>query len=85
MEHIRKFNENLYKDDFEIGKKEVLILIDKLYEAYSDFINDVSPKNWRITGHHLTELSVMKEDIGRFSEITKEESEIDWVKDQRFK
>ena len=85
MEHIRKFNENLYKDDFEIGKKEVLILIDKLYEAYSDFINDVSPKNWRITGHHLAELHVMKEDIGRFSEITKEESEIDWVKDQRFK
>lgn len=85
MGHIRKFNENLYKDDFEIGKKEVLILIDKLYEAYSDFINDVSPKNWRTTVHHLTELRKMKEDIGRFSEITKEESEIDWVKDQRFK
>lgn len=58
---------------------------DKLWIAPDNLTNEVSPNNWRTTGHHLSELRKMKEDIVRFKEISEQEKEIDWVKDQRFK
>ena len=80
---IRKFNES--QDDFEIGKKELMIKINEVLDIYNDFVDDVSPKHWRRTGHHITELNKMLDEISTFTAITKEESEIDWVKDSRFK
>lgn len=49
---------------------------------YEDFSKTVAPKYWRLTGHHFTELKKMKEDIDKFQEITKEDKENDWVRDQ---
>lgn len=80
---IRKFNES--QDDFEIGKKELMIKINEVLDIYNDFVDDVSPKHWRRTGHHITELNKMLDEISTLTAITKEESEIDWVKDSRFK
>lgn len=72
------------EDDFSISKRSVLMLLDQLIEEYSDFTNDVSPKNWRTTGHHITELKNMKSEIEeKLSPITVEEKEIEWVKDAR--
>lgn len=87
---IKKFEKLNYtydvsKDDFEIGKKDILNSIRELLDKYSDFTNDVSPSNWRTTGHHIAELNKMIEEIQRFSPISIQEKEIDWVKKNRFK
>lgn len=73
------------KDDFEIGKKDVIKILTNLLEVYGDFTNDVSPKYWRTTGHHITEIKNMIEDLERFEPISIEEKQLDWVKDSRFK
>ena len=80
---IRKF-ESFSTDDFEIGKREIKDLIRNLIEIYEDFTNDISPKHWRRTGHHITELRKMMDEIDPITPITSEESEIDWVKKSRF-
>lgn len=89
MARIKKFNDkenfDTSKEDFEIGKKEVLMTIERLIEEYGDFVNDVSPKHWRTTGHHFTELRKMIEEINSFTPITITEKEIDWVREERFK
>lgn len=77
---------DISEDDFLISKKSVLILLDQLIEEYSDFTNDVSPKHWRTTGHHITVLKTMRDEIkGRLTPITIEEKEMGWVKDARKK
>lgn len=73
------------KEDFEIGKKEVEMALFSLLEKYEDFTNDISIKYWRTTGHHITEIKKMLEDLKRFEPISIEEKELDWVKEARFK
>jgi hypothetical protein len=88
MKHIKKFEskeKSIYQEDFEIGKRETVMKIDELLEVFGDFINDVSPRHWRRTGHFYTELESLKSEIESFTPMTSEESEINWVKDQRFK
>ena len=80
---IRRFDES--QSDFESLKSGVINRLDRLIEEYEDFTNDVSPKHWRTTGHHLTELRRMKEDISTISEITEPEKDIDWVRQNRAK
>lgn len=82
-EKPRKYDHS--KEDFEIGKKEVEMAIDSLLEKYLDFTNDVSPKYWRTTGTHITDLKKMLEDLKRFEPISIEEKENEWVKEVRFK
>ena len=87
MKHLKNFNENSESsiNDFEIGKKSVLMALDNLYTEYEDFTNDVSPSFWRTTGTHLTELRKMKEDIERFKCISDKEKENEFVKSSRFR
>lgn len=81
---IKKFETFDYsKDDFDFGKKSVLLAIDTLIQEYEDFSRNISPKNWRSSGTHFTELRQMKENINRFEPVTAEEKEIDWVKQAR--
>jgi hypothetical protein len=40
---IKKINEDF---EFEIGKKEVLMKLEKLIEAFEDFTNDIYPSSW---------------------------------------
>ena len=72
---IKKFETfDVSKDDFEISKRSVLMLIDQLIEEYSDFTNDVSPRNWRLTGNHIADLKDMKRQIeSHLTPITVEE------------
>ena len=81
--YIKKFNESDDYSDFDTLRKGVLNKIDSLIREYEDLTNEVSPNNWRTTGHHLSELRKMKEDIVRFKEISEQEKEIDWVKQSR--
>lgn len=66
MRYLRLFEST----EFEIGKKELSIRIQELINIYEDFTNDVSPKHWRRTGHHITELKKMRDEIKDITEIT---------------
>lgn len=71
------------KEDFVISQKSTLRALDNLVNEYNDFLEDVSPKHWRLTGHHFSELRKMIEEIKELTPITKAEKEIDWVKKER--
>ena len=81
--NIRKFNENY--SDFESAKKYLLKNLKDLIKEYEEFTNDVSPSHWRTTGHHLTELKRMEEQIQEMKEISEKEKDLDWVQQNRFK
>lgn len=81
MNHIRKYNKN-NAFSFSDEKDKVVNMINSFIEEYEKFTKTVSPKNWRITGHHFTELRKMKDDIVNFSELTKKEKENEWVRKQ---
>jgi len=81
MKHIRKYNEN-NSFSFSDEKDKVIDMINLFMEEYEKFTKTVSPKNWRTTGHHFTELRKMKEDIVNFSELTEKEKENEWVRKQ---
>ena len=48
---------------FSDEKYKIISIINSLMEEYGAFTKTVSPKNWRTTGHHFTELRKMKDDI----------------------
>ena len=79
MKHIRKYNES-NSFSFSDEKEKVINMINSLMEEYEKFTKTVSPKNWRTTGHHFTELRKMKEDIVNFSELTEKEKENEWIR-----
>lgn len=81
MKHIRKYNES-NSFSFSDEKDKVINMINSLMEEYEKFTKTVSPKNWRTTGRHFTELRKMKEDIVNFSELTEKEKENEWVRKQ---
>ena len=71
------------KDDFEIAQKSILQSIENLIEEYNDFTMDVSPMDWRSTGHHLYELKKMKREIEDFGPISVEDKQTDIVRQSR--
>jgi hypothetical protein len=84
---IKKFDqlltEELYEQKIFDGQKaDVLDKLDEFMSEYDEFIRKVSPKHWRSTGTHFTQLRQMKEGIESFTELTEKEKEIDWVKDE---
>ena len=81
MKHIRKYNES-NSFSFSDEKDKMINMINSFMQEYEKFIKTVSPKNWRTTGHHFTELRKMKDDIVNFSELTEKEKENEWVRKQ---
>jgi hypothetical protein len=81
MKHIRKYNES-NSFSFSDEKDKMIDMINSFMEEYEKFTKTVSPKNWRTTGHHFTELRKMKDDIVNFSELTEKEKENEWVRKQ---
>jgi len=72
------------RDDFDMCRRTINSLLDDIIVEYEDFTNDVSPKHWRSTGHHLTLLRNIKEEIENFTPITIEEKNLEWVRKSRF-
>ncbi len=66
---------------YEQEKATLLAKIKELEELYLKFTTRTSPTYWRTTGSHFSELRAMKKDIPKFTEMTKEELESDWVKE----
>ena len=71
-------NKISYHNDMEL----LISKLEEFREEYEKFSKKVSPKHWRITGTHFSNLEKMKEDIINFTEISDEEKEIPWIKNQ---
>ncbi len=68
--------------EFMLKRIELASKIRELKKEYLLFLNEVSPKHWRSSGHYTHELSEMFINIQNVTQITKEEKEIDWVKNE---
>ena len=58
---------------FVVQKINLMESVGKLIAEYDEFSKTVSPQDWRLTGHHFTELRKMKEEIEGLHEITETE------------
>jgi hypothetical protein len=90
MNKIQRFNEsksntNKSQEDFNILRKELKYKLKDFLEIYDDFLDELSPKHWRSSGHFYTEFKKFGEEIDNWTEVTDNEAELDWVKEQRYK
>jgi len=67
---------------FREEKIEIIQGIESLLKQYENFTKSVSPKHWRTTGTHYTNLKQMQEDLVTMTEMTQKEKEIPWVKNE---
>ena len=72
-EEVEEEEESDSSDSFEIEQEKLISEFDNLYHLYNEFSKRVSPKHWRITGAHFTEMRKMMNEIPKFTEITAEE------------
>ena len=77
-ENLNSLDENWedYKTErmtFDNRKKDLKHKISDILRIYDEFTKDVSPKHWRTTGHHYTELKKILEEVENFTEMTEEE------------
>jgi hypothetical protein len=75
FEEINEAAGDISKIKFVAQKAKVLDKIDELMEVYDKFTTMVSPKHWRTTGTHFTELRGMKENVKEFTEATEKDKE----------
>jgi len=54
--------------------------VEQLLDEYCDFTELVAPKDWRICGHHCSELRKMYDEIEKLEEITEKQKE--WLSAQ---
>lgn len=58
---------------FDKMKDSLELKIKNLLSVYDNFTKNVSPKHWRTTGHHYTELKKILGEINNFTEISEKE------------
>ncbi len=63
----------LTQEEFEQEKNLIVDNINNLINSYDEFTKHVSPKYWRTTSHHFSNLKEMMNDISNFTLITKKE------------
>lgn len=56
--------------NFETKRNEFLQKFQEAMDAYDELIKEVSPKNWRTTGNHFTEMKKIKKETVDLKEIT---------------
>ncbi len=81
-EAIMRFNKPVGIDVFTFEKEKLVNKLNVILDEYDKFSKKVSPKHWRLTGTHFTQLRIIQEEIQKFSEISDEEKESEWVKEQ---
>jgi DNA-binding ferritin-like protein len=64
---------SVQSEKYTAKKEKVAEKLGELMVEYEEFTKMVSPEDWRITGHHFTELRKMNEDIRALTEITPEQ------------
>ena len=81
LKRFEEINERLDIDqDFEGQKAEILSKLDEFMHDYEVLSIAVSPKHYRTTGSHFTELRKMQREIAEFTHILPTERENKWVK-----
>lgn len=68
------------KPNFEADKQLLLIKIEALKKEFGEFTKQVAPKHWRTTGTLYANLNKMEHDVKEFTEISKEDLAVDWVR-----
>lgn len=66
---------NKREEDFDNKRKELIDNIDDVINKYNDFSKKVTPRNWRITGHHIVELRKIKEELKTVNPMSESEWE----------
>lgn len=67
---------------FKDEQKHLIAELQKLMDTYEELTYKISPKHWRTTGTHFSELRKMKEEILEMTKITTKEKENPFVKEQ---
>lgn len=62
--------------DFQLERNKLIDELNALSIKYSDFTDRVSPKQWRLTGHHVNKLFSIAKEMNDLTEITSEEMEV---------
>ena len=68
--------------EFLIKRNKIVDKLEKVRKEYEEFLSEVSPKYWRSGGFFNQQLKEMFIKIQDYQEITEEEKQIDWVKDE---
>lgn len=68
--------------EFQIKRNQIVDKLEAFRLEYEEFLKEVSPKNWRISGAYNTVLKEMQISVEGFQQITEEEKNIPWVKEQ---
>lgn len=61
---------------FEEKRNSFIEKFNDAMEAYDELTKSVSPRNWRTTGHHFTEMKKIKEEVVDLKEITSTEQKM---------
>ena len=67
--------------EFNAKKEEVADKIKSLIVSYGELMKLTSPQHWRVSGHYTMELQKMERELQHIAEISKDELDIDWVKE----
>lgn len=68
------------KPNFEADKQLLLIKIEALRKEFGELTKQVAPKHWRTTGTLYSNLHKMEHDLKEFTEISKEDLKLPWVR-----
>lgn len=68
--------------EFNTMRSDIITKLDQFYIDYNNFVNSVSPSNYRLTGHHFIELRNMRDDIQKFTRLNIKDLENDFIRDQ---
>ena len=68
--------------DFHLKRIAIASKFKSLQKEYTEFLNEVSPNQWRGAGEIAAQLNDAAIKIQTFVQITDTEKEIDWVKKQ---
>ncbi len=58
---------------FEQKRAEVSQRLEDFFKVYDEFTMDVCPSQWRIVGHHVTDMRSMYKEVNEFKEMTDEQ------------
>jgi hypothetical protein len=67
---------------FEEMKEDVMQRLDELIVVYDEFTRHVGSSHWRRCGSHFVELKKIRKAVEHFTEITDEELNIPWIKEE---
>jgi hypothetical protein len=68
------------KMDFHKRRNKMVDKLNAFILEYKEFTKEVSPKNWRTTGTHCTQLDKICAEIQNLQPITEADKKIDWVR-----